>query len=222
MADTEEGIIVSVDTEALSEVDINAIGIHVGTKQGKTLLKRKWWIKVDASRISKRCKEEFWDKNPELWKEYEENARDEKEQILSFVECYDSLSKTFGVPEKKIELISDNPAFDYGLLTRLVEKHTNRYPLRYTTDGKYRSINDIGEVAWYIGISDIVKEGSGSIQVHDHSPDDDAENIWLSHLITSRATEKIKVELGKRIRELAQEAVTEVQTMVAKKKKKDE
>jgi hypothetical protein len=201
----------TIDVEAVSNTpDINAIGYVIGDDNGVTLFKGEWCLKLpEGVTFDPTCKTEFWDKNQGLLKHIEENAKPEEEQIKDFVKTVDSMANKFGVDETDIKNVSDNPEFDYGGMTRYVKKHCNRHPLRYTSDGKYRSVRDLGEATWAIGIGEIIKKRADEIVIHDHYPANDAESIYINDVIAEKVLDQIKKTLGQQITEIATKAADE-------------
>lgn len=205
-------IFVAIDLEAISNTKICAIGVVVGNNDGVTLEKREWWLDAKVEKdprcteepdkcmcSSCRCKREFWDKHPELVKHMEENKMDEEKAVKEFVQCYDTIAERFGVQEENIQLVTDNPEFDFGLLNTYVKKYCNRDPLRYTTKGRYRSIQDKADFLWDLGIGKKVDLAVGEIQEHNHFPSNDAEHNYLQHLIALETLDVIKKQLGESI-----------------------
>lgn len=202
----KQKVIQAIDVEAITNTDINCIGWVVLDEDGCVLKKKEWCIKVHENiEMDPACKKNFWDKNQELLKYINDNAKDEGEQIRDFVENFDLFGENNGIEEVDIENASNNPEFDWGILTRYVKKYCNREPLRYTTKGKYRSIDDVGEALYGIGISDIINEKCTELIKHDHYPSNDAEHIALMHLIGSKVLSKIKSELQDKIKAIANE-----------------
>jgi len=206
----------AIDLEALDNTHINGIGLVLGDEHGRVLLKKEWWIKVDekeevAPQLQRdRCKRDFWGKDEDLYKLYLEKALDEETQIRDFVNTYDTLHKIYGVEERQIKLISDNPEFDFGRLSPYVEKHCKRGPLRYTSTGDYRSITDIGQAMWYFGVQNMVKEAASKLQLHDHRPSNDAEFIYLSHIMAIGISGEVNRELGGDIKRVAKRKLDDI------------
>lgn len=225
------------DLEAVSHNNINGIGIYVGDSEGSKILKGSWWIDTDESALTPECKREFYDKNPEIWKRYEENKKPEADQIKDYVKTYDSVAELIGVEEVEIELLSDNPEFDFGRLSEYVKKHCGREPLRYTKkryprknekgeeleqkEGNYRCITDIGDTLWFLEVGSIVKDHIDTIQVHDHDPSNDAEAIYLTHLVGERFIKKVKEELGEKLKEIARTVSSEFVENIKKRKREE-
>lgn len=226
-AESQPEIQVSVDIEKISNSQPNAIGLFVGDRDGETHFKAEWWFKIDEKDIEPRCKAEFWDKNPASLKRALDADRSEAEQVQDFVKTYDSIHSKLGVEERKLKLISDNPDADYGGLAPLVKRHCNREHLRFTSqleqgcrEGSYRSISDTGEVAWLLGVGDIVSAAADEIQPHDHLPANDAENTWVQHLIVLDFASRVRSKYGDDLKNIAQESGRRVVDRILAKREK--
>lgn len=185
-------ILATIDLELINNVDITAIGIYSGDKEGKTILKEEFWIKTDLSKMDPRCKEEFWDKHPELY-ELIENGGEEKAQVEAFIKAWDSIAEKAGVSEDHIQLVSDNAECDYGRLSLLTMKHfPERGPVRFTTKGKYRSIDGYDSAVWKLGIDKIIDGYANQVSPHDHRPSNDAHNSHAAYLIQEAIMEEIR------------------------------
>lgn len=112
---------------------VSGIGLCIGDNKGNILITKKWWIKLPQNfKVDQDQKVEFWDKNLHVWDEMIKNGGNEKEQIQSFVSVYDSFIKDLsdGDEYTNINLVSDNPEFDYGSLNELVSRHCDRVNIR--------------------------------------------------------------------------------------------
>lgn len=174
-------IIACIDIEAISFTRVVAIGVVVGDGEGNILEKQEWWITFIKSDIAP-ATQDFWDKNPELIPIMEKEGKDEETQIKSFVQFWDGIAKKYGIAEKDIELVADNPEFDFARLTPYVEKYCKRDPIRYTTTKEYRPITDYLDAIWKMGLGHIIEKRANDVQVHDHRPSNDAEHNYVSHL----------------------------------------
>lgn len=217
---------ISLDLEKVSNGRVNAIGLFVGDEDGNTHHKEEWWIKVPEEDFDPRCKTDFWEKNEGPYKRALEATESESEQIKSFVKVYDSIHEKLGVEEKDIKLISDNAEIDYGNLSELVKKHCGREPLRYTKtiakgckEGTYRSITELDEVAWQLGVGETISNFSDKIQVHNHYPSNDAENTWVRNLIIKEFANRVKERYQAELKKIATEAGTYVVERISKKRK---
>lgn len=219
----EKKFFVGLDLEGVSNTDINGIGLCVLNRDGVVVFKKSWWMNIPDECVDPVMKKEFWEKFPEVWKNYKENAKDIGEQIKDFQKTWDGLAKIVGAQdEKELELVSNNPEYDYARLTKYLKEHCNRDPVRYTTDGSHRSIIDIGEVSWFLGVHDVISKAASDIQEHNHNPDNDAENICLKHIFTSKFVEKVVSKYGDELKEIAKETCEQVTNSVLGKRKETE
>jgi len=219
------------DLEAISNTRVNGIGLVVGDSDGELHLKKEWWLKFEEKDMDPRCKAEFWDRNKSLLSYALENGGDERAQIQDFVKTYDGIADMVKVPERDLKLVSDNPEFDFGRLTPYVENHCKRQPLRYTSAlaedphkvGIYRPITDLGDAMWYFGVDDIIENGAKSLVAHDHRPSNDAENIWIKHLMTEEFCSLVwnDIKLKRKMRSIAEKAAATVTEKVRSKRKRD-
>jgi hypothetical protein len=233
MTEVKKVIYVTIDVEAINNTQVCAIGLVVGDSDGVVLLKKEWWIDVKVKKEDVctgeyktcpcsycRCKREFWEAHPELTKHLDEHKEDEDLVIKDFVNTYDAIGELFGVDEKDIKLVSDNPEFDFGILSNYVKKYCGRYPLRYTTKGTYRSIKDKADTMWNLGLGEFVESNAKEIQDHNHFPSNDAENIYLSHLISMDVLEVIKEKYGKELKAISQRLCAEKISQIKKNRTK--
>lgn len=201
---------VIIDIESISHEKVVGIGLICGDSDGKIILKREWWIEFEEYEVDPRCLTEFWKRYcPDVYKYALNNGKNEKIQIKSFVEEFDSLHKKLGINEWDIQLVSDNPEYDFGRLTPYIKKHCNREPLRYTKsvnvlkynakdmsemsiEGEYRQISDLKHALHHLGVTGIVSEYSSKVQVADHHPMNDAHNIYLQHLMALEIMEYLR------------------------------
>lgn len=188
----KETYYVCIDIEKTGNVQICGIGMAVGDSKGNVYLKRKWWLLPEGGiKFDPICEKEFWDANPLIKKEMMENTKSQRDQIENFVTVYDSVTNLLNIEESELNLISDNPACDFGELTHLLKKYGKRGALRFTTTGQYRSIVDYGDCMWKLKIGSMINAFADEIQVHDHSPDNDAVHNYIEHLLSLNALETI-------------------------------
>lgn len=197
----------TIDIEAINNTDVTGIGMCVGNSDGITLYKKDWWITPDLSKMDKKCKAEFWDKNPGAYKAMIKYGLPEQEQIRDFVKEFDGQANEFGINEIDLRQLSDNSEFDYGRLAPYIKNHCDREPLRYTTKKEYRPITDLGDGSWCLGTYSIIKSAVTEIQEHDHFPSNDAEHIFLTHIITDEVFNQLGKRLRKEIDEITEDVV---------------
>jgi hypothetical protein len=179
-------VITAVDIEAGDEWTPVAIGLYSGDSAGKRIAKRQFSLPVpDGWEPKGRCKTEFWDKQPGLWEKLRKNV--DPDALRKFVDVWDA--------QEMKDIASDNPAFDIGILDHAIrEANLREFPLRYTREGKYRSITDAGESLWTLGLKDIVDDRIEKWAPHDHNPENDAEAIYWKHIVADLLRKKIVIE----------------------------
>lgn len=193
-----------LDIESHRPDSFFAIGRLIGDSNGCTIVKKDYWLEYpEGEKADERTKREFLDNQPELMDTWSSKKQPRNEEFAKFVKEYDSDSKSLGISEEKIELISNNPEFDYGMLSGACKEVCGRYPIRCTSEGVYRPISNNTEVSRNLKFRKIVSNLANEIQNHDHIPSNDAENIFISHIICDRIINKINEELGEKIQEIA-------------------
>lgn len=208
-------VYVCVDREMINnELEgLSGIGLCVlDATSYRIIFKKRWWIKFDNNKMDPRCKKEFWDKNIEIYEEMISEGKDMETQIKDFVKEWDRLEKEY----PNMKLVSDNPGVDFDGWSYLLWKYAEKkYPLRFTNEGKYRSITDLGDVAWYLGLSKIIESEASLIVKHTHRPDEDAENTIIQTLMMDRLNELIKNQLftGYFLPNFEERVIYEVQTL---------
>lgn len=178
---TKSIVCVSLDIEGTGDrfdAPIAAIGCVVGDAYGTVFERRCWCIKLDESEIEPRCKLEFWDKQKGLWERIQKDAKPEAEATANFVSFWNHLELTYPSELFKWKILSDNPAYDITRIDYLVWKHLKRLPIRYTTAGVYRSIEDPSEQAYGTLDESVCWKRAEAKCKHTHWPLDDAEFIY--------------------------------------------
>lgn len=195
----------AVDLEAPNNTEVAAIGAIVGDGNGVPRHRLELWVKEECLHFSTDCRENFWEKNKPVYDKVKRSKRTHKEQIPRFVKFWDTNAQM-----KDLPLLSNNPEFDYSRLTPYVKKYCDREPIRYTTDGRYRRIFDLGHVAWNLGIGDLISEASKEIVSATHFPAEDAENIYLENIITDKLLLELKRKYLLEMRKLAREQLPKI------------
>jgi hypothetical protein len=208
----------SLDLEASNNVDVAGIGAIVGSNDGVVHKRLQLFVREEELHFSTDCRTDFWEKDGKLsYDKVKKEKRRHKEQVQRFARFWDNahINLPEEVNERQLGLVSDNPEFDYARLTPYLRKHCEREPVRYTTNGEYRPITDLTHVAWALGFNDIVSKAAKNIVEHNHLPASDAENIFISNIITERLIMSwkkknlnkmrkfFKSEIGKITKELA-------------------
>ena len=182
----------AIDIEAVSNTNVNAIGMVAVDCKHNFVFEKSYYIKVKADEIDPLCKTRFWDQQNGLLEKFQELGKPEEEVIKEFVYDYDNLHLNLGVSQNQIKLYSDNPEYDFGRLSPYVKKHCNRDPLRYCLDGSYRKITDMGSFLNGNGYNEIVTEMVNKIVQHDHEPKNDAKHILLKFILAEKIQECAK------------------------------
>jgi hypothetical protein len=185
---------VAFDIESAGS-DLDRPVLAVGVCHGTNLIdygKRRWCIEFQRAQIEKRCMDEFWSKHEDILQTIEKEARNPYivwKQIARFI---DDLETLYPRETHDIIFVSDNPAFDIALIDRNLKSMVDRLPLRYTKDGMYRTISDPSEQRrWFPKrkeLDEFVKENS----IHDHLPDNDAEQIYLMQVFMEGYHESLR------------------------------
>ena len=162
-----------------------AVGVCHGTRF-EDRKKQRWCMKFQRSEIEKRCMDEFWSKHEDILSRIEKEARDTDIVWKEIAQFIDGLETLYPHETHKIIFVSDNPAFDITLIDVNLKRTVGRLPLRYTTAGVYRVINDPSEQrVWFPKRNEMdafVKANSS----HDHLPDNDAEHIYLMQVFMEK------------------------------------
>lgn len=185
-------ICVSVDIEkagCMFKYPIVSIGFVVGHKKEIYEKKRfnigvNWKKESDGGDFEDRCYDEFWSKQPQnIINECKDNALKAERQWVLIGEWIDQLEKTYPSPEYEICFLTDNASFDIASIDYELEKYTGRKPMRYSSDGKYRSVKSADDML------DMLDEDSKDVAyykinedaIHDHNPVNDAHYIYLQY-----------------------------------------
>lgn len=170
---------------------INAFGTCLGTSDGEVIETNLWCPAVEPwQKFDVRCKETFWNNNLELLELFKLHEKDARILYKEFEKYFDKIEERF--PKAKIQIVSDNPSFDLGTLDYHLNYYTGRYPLRYTSDGKYRSVQDPDERAKALCIKDTLQTKIDQLVKHDHNPKNDALYIYHFAVLTNRAMKVFK------------------------------
>lgn len=172
------GIAIDVEKKGKDlDESVIAIGIAFGTRPNN-IEKCTFCFKSDA-KFETRCYDEFWKNNLDTLAKICSVAEDPKTGWAKVVAYMEMIEKKY--PSHKIIIVSDNPDYDAGSVNYELKKHCGRYPLRYNSAGKYRSVEDPGEQMAGLGttIEAQIKQTADRLCVHDHWPENDAHNILL-------------------------------------------
>ncbi len=194
--DAPTSVIAAFDIEATgsdARSSVVAIGVCVGTPDGKVLTKQRWCLEpLHGDIIDPDCWTEFWadperPENMVIWNEIQEAAKHPAIVVAEFTTFLRTLAATY----ERVKIVSDNPAFDTGMIDALLHRVDPAFgSLRYLGGKTYRSIGDPGQMlkgaylgrpalkqeyeAWRATLGDKVK--------HDHRPENDAESIYYDYV----------------------------------------
>lgn len=185
MSSNNTEIYVAIDIEAFGpalDAPVVAVGYCVGDR--KTILENDLFcFPADRKEMEAKCKEQFWDKNPDLLPRIEVNATlPVQDQWLAFQKWLDGLEDRY--PNREIIFISDNPRFDLGKIDYQLKKYCGRIPCVYLPKSGYCSTEDPWERLCAIPKkkkAEIIASTGQKVQ-HTHWPVDDARYIYTLHM----------------------------------------
>lgn len=187
-------ILVSVDIEKtghmLAAHPVVSVGFVVGDTKGiiydrlKINFQVAWPTDDCLGDFEERCWTEFWVKNPDAQKACKTNPDpiDRKEGWMKVAAFLDALETKFPAPEFKIKFLSDNASFDVGNIDYCLEKYAQRQPMRYSTDLKYRSIQDPTEQMRFVKEKDAINKAAAEKSPHNHDSLSDATHIFWQYV----------------------------------------
>ena len=129
-----------------------------------------------------KCLQEFWLKNKEAYGFIQTNAFPPKVAMEAFY----AFLKQVETQYPDLLLVSDNPSFDISWLNFYLNQYTNRLPLNYSADKKYRMVWDTQSMQKVLlclsgdfdSNSEIPEKlGFKSNWTYDHTPLNDARTI---------------------------------------------
>lgn len=179
-------LIVAVDVEKKGSGFQHPI-INVGVAWGKsidTIQSASFCFDYKNIAFEKRCYDQFWSKNLQVLKRIEESAKDPEMEWKRF----DDLLKQFEKQGTEVEFESDNPAYDIEAIDFHLFAELGRLPMRYTTQGEYRSIGDSSErikalpEVW----KSYIDQRAQKIVTATHWAEDDARNILVRRFLTDQ------------------------------------
>lgn len=194
MADDKPRLLIAVDIEAsgasMTRHKVMSIGVFVAEFNDKKpdgykeIDKRRFNFLIDYEHdFEPRCVEEFWSKYPEQLEACKIDAKDPKIMWREFADYIDSYEKKY-----KVKFLSDNPSFDIAWIDYAYDTILDRLPMRFTTDKKFRSVCNAGNVYETAVEVFLDKEKAESLTTYvyanscnDHNPINDAHRIFLKY-----------------------------------------
>jgi hypothetical protein len=116
----------------------------------------------------------------DLLKRIRDNAKPEKEGMTEFLKFITDLEVQF--PKRNLTLVTDNPSYDLTHIDVMLHRLFKRQPLRYTSTGEYRWVEDPSDVVGDLGKKEEFTKSVESEVVHDHWPENDAHFNYLMML----------------------------------------
>jgi hypothetical protein len=164
-----------------------SVGFYIGDENGNELEKKRFNMEVnwpetdDYKDFEPRCWNEFWLKQDKsIIDDCKIDAKDQKTSWNELKIFIDSLEEKY----TKIKFLTDNASFDTASIDYNLEKYTDRVPMRYSTNGKYRGVISADDMLDMLP-EDRFNEAMTNIKnnaKHDHNPVNDAKFIYLMYI----------------------------------------
>jgi len=155
---------------------ILCFGTCLGTPSGQIVEKKIWYMPI----ADEKPRGEYWNRpeNLPLYHAFRKAGAGMTIEmaVVKFVAYFNNLEERY--PMINLKLVTDNPAYDIGSLDYLVHTVVGRLPLRYSSNGKYRSVIDVSQRMRALHLNDLLNTKVSKVAVHDHRPDNDAEYIY--------------------------------------------
>lgn len=160
---------------------ILAIGLCLGDSTGNTVIKKRIDVQLDLIHsFDPVCVENFWLKSgpQKVLKVIQANPIPAVEAIKLFIDFVDEYDSKYN-----LEIISDNPTFDFYFLNFYLDKYLYRKPLNYKFGHTYRTLTDSTSfLRGFFG----PKYRNMTVKFpgikHDHFPENDAEYILMCYI----------------------------------------
>jgi len=200
-AGQSKGVVIALDIESRGmspkKHGILSIGMCIGSaEEDLVLIKKRFDLEpLPGQQMEKRCQDEFWSKHQDIYAILTQDPKPVKEVMTAFRAIID---KWHAVAED-VYLVSDNPAFDFGLLNYYLDEF-DLLPLSYkrNKEGKpeYVALHDSdsyargalgqGFNAQWVNDTEVIKEHLHAQDTlnkdsHNHLPEKDAEFIYRLH-----------------------------------------
>jgi hypothetical protein len=180
---------VDIETSGPSVIQngILAIGICLADIVGNTLFKKRIDVQLDSIHsFDPVCVENFWLKpGPQkVLKVIQANPIPAEDAIKSFIDFVDECDSKY-----RLEIISDNPTFDFYFLNFYLDKYLQRKPLNYKFGHIYRTLTD--STSFLRGCfgpkyRNMIVKFPGI--KHDHFPENDAEYILMCYIQSKKCS----------------------------------
>ena len=134
------------------------------------------------------CETKFWSQHQDILRRIEKEALAPAVQwpkINKFVNSWDG---------KELTYVSDNPNFDCGALDyNLLKTCGRRLPMRYSSTGEYRAIEDPSEQIKGLGkrLEKQIKEMATALAPETHWAEDDARHILVLSFLVDEAIREL-------------------------------
>jgi hypothetical protein len=165
------------------------IGYCLGDEFGNVLNKKRFLFDITSfDKFDKDSYEEFW-LNMDKLNVFIKERKPAKLGMEEFINDIDKLDKIFD-----LRIISNNPASDIGFINYYLSSYLHREPLSYPLNlDDYPSIIDIDSYTRGVMNTDYIKSRVSEEAImqaldydvspkHDHSPENDAEDIYRLHI----------------------------------------
>ena len=210
-----------IDVEAFGNAygyPVVALGLAYG-RSVNDIKKRRFTFmdRVNGMPMERRCYEEFWSKQPALFKEIQNDMNKItspiEQQWQEFVMMVDWLH----AQDSRIAWVSDNPSYDLGKTDYHVYQSTDipgmrvgRAGVRFGPNGEYRKVKDPTQRVKALGPEqeNKLRGLANTVCKHDHRPENDAHHILALHFFVEdaiRAHLKETADLKKLVAELEEE-----------------
>jgi len=192
MEKKSQTIYLAIDVEkkgAKFEHPVIQIGVAWGTSLS-SMEKGSFCFDYKDKPFEQRCFDEFWSKQDAVYKRICAEAVEPAEQWRTFKAFLDTLE----LSGDKVEIISDNPAYDVEAIDYHLNEELGRQGLRYSSGMKYRCVHDSSErvkglPAHY---AEAIEKKAQSLAKHTHWAADDAEYILVHFFLTKTVIDTLR------------------------------
>ena len=171
---------------------ILAIGFCLASFEDGMIEKKTFCLKPEPwQTFEPRCKTEFWAHQEVLLKRIEAEALPAPLQIRNVERYLKEIEERFSSEYPMLVLLSDNPEFDLGNINHNLYLYAGRRPMRYTSETfsyKYRWVEDPCSRLQALSFYEIYRDKINNLCVHDHWPENDAENIFWQQAVAEYAS----------------------------------